>query len=264
MNQINIRRFPSLNYACNEAINTLCTNLSFSGEGNRKIMVTSSHASEGKSFISMNIMRSIAKLGKTVVLVDADLRRSAIAAKYGFQFQDSTKKQGLSHLLAGMAKEDQVIYKTDLPGAYVVPVGRKVIDSLSLLASSRFEHLLNRLAEEYDYVIVDAPPVGALIDAAEIAKSCDGVLVVVSYNDVRRQELINVKEQLEQTGCPVLGAVLNRVEFEGYMTRKYYYKSYYSDYYKKSDSGKRKKSGSKPVHENKGGKVKKESSEGKA
>ena len=72
MNNLTIGRFPPLSYACGEAVNTLCTNLSFSGENLRKIMITSCHAAEGKSFLAMNIMRTMAKCGKRVALVDAD------------------------------------------------------------------------------------------------------------------------------------------------------------------------------------------------
>ena len=79
-------------------------------------------------------------------------------------------------------------------------------------------------------MLVDAPPVGAVIDAAQIAKSCDGILVVVAYNEVRRQELIDAVRQLEQTGCPILGTVLNQVKFDSYMSKKYYYKSHYASY----------------------------------
>ena len=103
MNNLTIGRFPALSYAGSEAINTLCTNLSFSGENVRKIMLTSCHASEGKSFVSMNVMRTLAKLGRTVALVDADIRRSMINATFGLQFDPDSTKQGLSHLLAGMA-----------------------------------------------------------------------------------------------------------------------------------------------------------------
>ena len=79
-------------------------------------------------------------------------------------------------------------------------------------------------------MIVDARPVGLVIDAAQIAKNCDGSLIVVNYNSVRRQELIDVKEQLEQTGCPILGTVLNMVDYDNYLSKKYYYRSYYSAY----------------------------------
>ena len=227
MNALTIRHFPPLSYACSEAVNTLCTNLSFAGENVKKIMLTSCHASEGKTFLSMNIMRTMAKLGKTVVLVDADLRRSMIGSKYGVQFQQE-KPSGLAHYLAGMASENEIVYSTNIPGAYMIPVGREVSNTLQLLVSPRFDELLDSLAQRADYVIVDAPPLGAIIDAAEIAKSCDGTLIVVNYDGVRRQELVKVKEQLEQTGCPILGTVLNMVKFDNYLSKKYYYKSYYS------------------------------------
>ena len=230
MNNLTIGRFPALSYAGSEAINTLCTNLSFSGENVRKIMLTSCHASEGKSFVSMNVMRTLAKLGRTVALVDADIRRSMINATFGLQFDPESTKQGLSHLLAGMASEEDVIYRTNIAGAYMVPVGRELSNPLPLLNSPRFGWLLNRLSERVECVLVDAPPVGAVIDAAQIAKSCDGILVVVAYNEVRRQELIDAVRQLEQTGCPILGTVLNQVKFDSYMSKKYYYKSHYVNY----------------------------------
>ena len=230
MNSLRIGRFPRLGYAGTEAINTLCTNLTFSGENVRKIMITSSHASEGKSHLSMNIMRTLAKLGKSVVLVDADLRRSMIDSRFDFQYEDANYKPGLAHFLAGQVDENDALYQTNLTGAYMVPVGREVSNPLPLLNSNRFGQLLDDLAERADYVIVDAPPVGMVIDAAQIAKSCDGTLIVVSYNSVHRQELIDIKDQLEQTGCPILGAVLNMVEYDDYMSRKYYYKSSYSHY----------------------------------
>lgn len=78
MNQVELTRFPALDYACKEAMNTLCTNLTFVGGMRNRIMITSCNASEGKSFLSMNIMRTLAQLGHSVVLVDADLRRSQI------------------------------------------------------------------------------------------------------------------------------------------------------------------------------------------
>jgi len=242
MNTLTINRFPPLSYAGAEAVNMLCTNLSFSGENVKRVMLTSCHASEGKSYLSMNIMRTLAKLGRSVVLVDADLRRSMIVQKYGIQFENEDQTVGLSHLLAGMVDEASVIYETNIPGAYMVPVGRKVSNSLSLLNSQRFQMLLDDLAEQFDYVIVDAPPVGLVIDAAQIAKFCDGTVLVVGYNTVRRQELVDARDQIMQTGCPILGAVMNMTEYDSYLSKKYSYKSYYSHYgYYTSDTGERKK-----------------------
>ena len=230
MNHLSINKFLPLNYAGAEAVNMLCTNLSFSGENVKKIMLTSCHSSEGKSYLSMNIMRNMAKLGKGVVLVDADLRRSMIVQNYDIQFDAGKKAMGLSHYLAGMADEADVVYETNLPGAYIVPAGRNVTNSLPLLNSQRFQKLLDDLAASFDYVIIDAPPIGLLIDAAQIAKFCDGTVLVVEYNMVRRQELNDAKEQILQAGYPILGAVLNLTEYDSYISKKYSYKSYYSHY----------------------------------
>ena len=240
MNSLTISQFPALSYACDEAINALCTNLSFSGEGVRKILVTSCHAAEGKSFLTMNIMRTMAKFGKSVALVDTDLRRSVITMKYGVRYAEKKEHPGLAHFLAGMAKEDDVIYETNIPGAYMVPIGRAVNNPLPLLNSQRLGDLLDHLAANVDYVLVDAPPIGMVIDAAQVAKFCDGTLLVVTHNSVHRKELIGAKEQLEQTGCPILGTVLNMVEFDNYLSKKYYYRSHYYNYgygyYTHSDS----------------------------
>lgn len=230
MNKVSISNFPSMSFQVTEAVNTLCTNLTFSGENVKRIMITSCHASEGKSFLSMNLMRTMANFGRNVVLVDADLRRSRIRHQFGLQFRKDVKEHGLAHYLAGMNSEEDVIYQTNIPNAYFVPVGKDISNPLPLINSPRFKKLLVYLGDTLDYVFVDAPPVGTVIDAANIAKNCDGTLLVVNYNAIRRQELIEAKQQLEQTGCPILGTCLNMVRFDSYMSRKYYYKSYYSDY----------------------------------
>ena len=236
MNSVDISHFPPPSYACSEAINMLCTNLSFSGENVKRVMITSCHASEGKSYLSMNIMRTMAKLGRRVVMVDCDLRCSTIVQRYGLRFRNSGgEPPGLSHLLAGMADESEVLYDTDIPGAFLLPAGRTVSNSLPLLNSARFRTLMQNLGNRFDYVIVDAPPVGMVIDAAQIAKYCDGTLLVVGYNTVRRQEIIDVKAQIDQTGCPILGTVINMAEYDGFLSRRYGYRSYYTYYRKKSE-----------------------------
>lgn len=230
MKSLNITKFESLDYACNEAINTLCTNLSFAGSNVKKIMITSCQASEGKSFLTMNMMRTFAGLGKSVVFVSGDLRRSAVSEKYGIRMQEGSG-QGITHYLAGMCEMEDILYSTNIPGAYMVPVGHEVSNSLSLLSTPRLTKLLDQLATMCDIVLVDAPPVGLIIDAAEIAKSCDGTLLVASYNRVRRRELNEAKQQIELAGCMVLGVVLNNVTFDSYASKRYYNRSYYSNYY---------------------------------
>jgi capsular exopolysaccharide synthesis family protein len=216
-----ITRFEQLDYAGSEAINTLCTNLSFTGKDKKIIMVTSCRAAEGKSFLALNIMRTMSQLGKRVVLVDADLRRSVINIQFGIRLPYVAF--GLAHYLAGMCAQEDILYETDYPGAFFIPVGRTVTNSLALLNTPLLGRLLRQLAPNSDYVIVDSPPIGAIIDPAEIAKSCDGALIVVTYNQVSRRELAEARRQIEVSGCEVLGAVLNNVDPKALSGRKYYY-----------------------------------------
>lgn len=240
MKNITIHHFAPLSPSGQEAFNTLYTNISFYGDLARILMVTSSHANEGKTFISMNLLRTMAENGKRVVLVDADLRRSFIVSRYKLRCDQSGEPLGSVHHLAGMAGIEDVLYSTSIPNAYIVPIGREVSNPLPLLNSSRFGNLLSNLAQHFDYVIVDAPPIGVVIDAAEIAKSCTGALLAVAYNEVHRRELIEAKRQLEQTSCPILGTVLNGVELTNYASRRYY-KPYYTYYRKDTNSSEQKK-----------------------
>lgn len=230
MKSITITRFPMLSCSGQESFNTLYTNLSFYGDQAKKLMVTSSHAHEGKSFIAMNIMRTMAENGKRVVLVDADLRRSYIVSQYRLKCDQENALPGLAHLLAGMKPVADVLYRTNIENAYIIPIGHEVSNPLPLLNSGRFGELLDYLTQHFDYILVDAPPIGVVIDAAEIAKSCSGAVMAVAYNEVHRNELVEAKQRLEQTGCPILGSVLNGVEMNNYTNRKYYYKSYYKYY----------------------------------
>lgn len=246
MNYLEIGNFPPLEYASNEALNTLATNLFYCGTDVKTILLTSRYAVEGKSFIAMNLMRTLASLNKKVVLLDTDLRRSSIVGRFRLRF-GSTKPCGLAQYLAGMCSIDDIIYQTNITNAYLIPIGREVSSSLQLLSSDKMLSLMDQLATEYDVVLIDTPPAGVIVDALEIAKYCDGALIVVSYNRGKKQEIGDLKKSIERTGCKVLGAVLNNVDFDAYSNRKYYYKSeryssYYNDrYYARDNDADRKK-----------------------
>lgn len=226
MNELTIHNLPHLPYELNEAFNTLCTNLSFAGPDMKVVMITSYRAGEGKSYVAMNLLRSLAGLGKRVVLVDADLRRSTLKEDYGFSFHSPRESKGVTHFLAHLCTLEEAVYETNICGADIMPVTRTVKNSLSLLNTSNPAQLLRHLSGAYDLVLVDAPPVGVIIDAAEIAKHCDGTLFVVNHNRATRKELAECRDLIERTGCAVLGAVLNNVSFESHGTKRYQ-KSYY-------------------------------------
>lgn len=232
MNKMNITRFPTLDYACNEAMNTLCTNLFYCGDDIRSVLFTSRYEQEGKSSITINVMRTLASFGKRVVLVDADLRCSTLARRYRFSYE-KRDAMGLAQYLAGMCPLEDVVYQTNLPNAYILPAGREVLSSLQLLASPRYGEMMRVLQEEFDVVLVDSPPAGVIVDAVEIAKYCDGAIIVVAYNTGRKQDVAEVASSIAKTGCQVLGAVMNGVEMGSFRNRKYYYRyGRYSSYYR--------------------------------
>lgn len=226
-----IRGFSELDYTANEAMNTLATNISYCGEDIKVIEFTSRYQHEGKSFVVMNLMRTFASFGKTVVMVDADLRRSNIISKYRVSFSEP-KPAGLAQYLAGINSISDVIYETNIPGAYMVPVGRLVSNSLQLLKSERLKRLIDALAESADIVLIDTPPAGLIVDAVEIAKHCDGAIIVVDYEEGHKREIADVSNSLTRAGCDVLGAVINAVDMNSYSNKKYYYSGkYYRKYY---------------------------------
>ena len=244
MNYLDITRFPTLDYACTEAMNTLCTNLSYCGADIHTILFTSRYEHEGKSSIAMNVMRTLASYGKKAVLVDADLRCSTLARRYCFEFA-RFETNGLAQYLAGMCKLESVVYETNFKGIYVLPAGREVLNSMQLLSSPLFGEMIDELKQNFDVILVDTPPAGVIVDAMEIAKYCDGAVLVVEYNKGRSTEIGDVAANIEKTGCPVLGAVMNGVNLKSFRNRNYYYRSkrylnYYHSYSKsiaKSDKG---------------------------
>lgn len=239
MNTVKITRFPELDYISAEGFNTLVTNLSYCGDDIRTIMVTSRYAGEGKSYVTMNLMRTFAGMGKRVVLIDTDLRASGIQANYRLRYE-SEHSYGLAEYLAGHCGIDQAMYQTTVPNAWLIPAGHRAPNPLQLLDTAKMEELMDWLATEFDVVLVDTPPVGILVDAVALAKFCDGALLVVGYRQGRRREIGTAVESIRQTGCRMLGSVLNEVKFNSMSNRFYYYNSrrydgYYSKYYRRGE-----------------------------
>ncbi|MBQ8555921.1 MAG: CpsD/CapB family tyrosine-protein kinase [Clostridia bacterium] len=228
MRQAIIHEKLTLDYAGEEALNSICTNLMFAGRDVKKVVFTSNLQSEGKSWMTMHVMANMAHRGRRVVLIDADMRRSFIMQRYKIEVDGEVL--GLAHYLTGQCDLDSAIYETNLNGACIIPAGRDVSNPVSLIDSPYFSAMLDELAMHFDMVIVDAPPIGMVIDAAEIASSCDGTVIVTEYNKTRLREVAECKRQMEQSGTPVLGCIINKVAFDTISAKKYYNKSYYSHY----------------------------------
>ena len=191
-----------------EAYKSLRTNLFFCGRDKKVIAVTSCTSSEGKSTVSLNLAMSLAEANKKVILIDADLRNSVMLGKIRF----SEEKHGLAHFLSGLASYEQVICTTDQENLHMILAGRFPPNPAELLSDNLFKGMIDRLRQDYDYIIIDTSPVGCVIDAAIIAESCDGLILVVEANAISYRFAQRVKEQLEKTACPILGVILNKVD----------------------------------------------------
>ena len=210
----------NLAFRTREAYKTLRSNIEFSGRDVRIIAVTSCTPNEGKSEISFELARSFAQNNRQVLLIDADLRLSIMNAHYDIQL--SGPGNGLAHLLSGQCEPEDAIYETNLPNLYFLPIGRDVSNPLSLIATPDFDQLIKSAGEAFDYVFLDTPPIGLVIDSAEMARSCDGSVLVLEYNKTHRRAMAEAKKQLERTGTPILGCVLNKVTMDRLSTKKYY------------------------------------------
>ena len=215
-------------YRLTEGLNQLKTNLAFCGKDIKVITITSSVPNEGKSSVAFDLSKTMAEGGKKILMVDADLRKSVLAAKYHIQGID----KGLSHYLTGQAEIEDIIYETETEGFYLSVAGPLSPDPTSLLDSDQFQKFIDKVREDYDYVIIDAPPLGVVIDAVIIGKYCDGAVLVIEQGVIKRKVVQDVIKQLKRGEVRILGAVLNKVDERigayGAYDYKYSY-SYYGD-----------------------------------
>lgn len=205
-------------YSSEEAYKTLRTNLQFCGRDKKVIAFTSCTPNEGKSNVTLNLAVSLAEAGNRVLLIDADLRKSVLLARV----RVAGKVTGLSHLLSGQSSLTETISNTDVSGLQILFAGPVPPNPSELLGGKMFEELIRSARQVYDYVLIDTPPLGRVIDCAVITRTCDGVVLVIEAEAISYRYEQEVKEQLEKTGCPILGAVLNKVKF----TRQRYYGKY--------------------------------------
>ena len=218
MPKATIGRLDKLDYRANEALKRLRTNLQFCGDGTKVIAVTSCVPNDGKSTVSFNLAASFAEMGKKVLYIDADLRKSVFAAKHKVDKADC----GLTHYLSGMKNIVDVVYSTNIENLYMIFAGPVPPDPAELLAGDKFTELISALRSVYDYIIIDTPPVGSVIDAAIIAGKCDGIALVVPVNEVSYRFAQDIVEPLKQSGTKFLGVILNKVNMSGKSKDKYY------------------------------------------
>lgn len=222
--KLTFEKLKKLDFVSNEAYKTLRTNITFCGEDVRVIAVTSSTPNEGKTNVTFNLARAFAEDNKRILFIDADIRKSVLEARLGAD----QEVKGLSHYLTGKAELKDIVYGTNVDHLDFIGTGPVAPNPSELLGNQKFQRLLEWARSEYQYVMIDCPPIGSVIDAAVVARQCDGAVYVIESEATSWRLAQRGKEQLEKTGCKILGAVLNKVEMSG---KRYGYGKYYGKYY---------------------------------
>lgn len=212
------------------AVKTLATNIRFASVDNpaHSIVVTSSIPNEGKSTIAVALSEALASGGKSVLLVECDMRRRSIAGMLGLHAQN-----GLYAVLSAQVELEDVVVRTSMRGVSFLDAEPHIPNPVDILGSRRFHSFVESLKSSYDYVVFDTPPLSAFVDAAVIGSVVDGALLVVRRNFVKREAVVSSLEQLKKAGANVLGTVLNYCENE----RSDYYYEYYNKSGSKRDQG---------------------------
>ena len=175
MQKINLVIPDNMDYRTSEAYRTLRTNVLFCGEEINAIAVTSCTPGEGKSEVSFRLAESLAETDRKILYIDADLRRSVFSKRY----QVTQEVKGLSHYLSGQEELGAVVCATNISNLHVILPGPVPPNPSELLGNEHFRQLMEKTHALYDYIIIDTPPLGSVIDAAVIAKECDGAMLVI-------------------------------------------------------------------------------------
>lgn len=195
-----------------ESFRSILTSILFSGgegEAPRVIVVTSALPSEGKTTVVSNMAAALARIGRRVLVIDADLRRPRL-----HQVFDVSQDYGLFDLLTSGARDfhdllPYVVRETFIPGAFLLVGGPHAPNTTDLLYSSTMADLLRQARQSFDMVVIDTPPMLDLPDARALGRMSDGVVLVVRAGATTRDVALSVKQRLQEDGIPLLGTVLN-------------------------------------------------------
>ncbi len=205
-----------------ESYKALRTNLLFSLPKKeeiraRKILLTSAGPGEGKTTTTVNLAITISEINTKVLLVDADMRKPTVHKYFGLN-----NRAGLSNALSGMNPIEECIQKVDnLPNLSVITSGILPPNPSELLSSPVMKKLLCDLEEDYDYIIIDTPPVNIVSDALAIVNEVDGVALVVSQSKSTYPEITRAVDTLKFAKANIIGVVLNRITNENRKKKSY-------------------------------------------
>lgn len=215
-------------FSLTEAYRNIMTNISFaipkkkSAKG-KIVCITSSVSDEGKTTIASNLAMTFASAGKRVLLLDCDLRKHNVSRVFRLKAE-----YGLADYLSGQAELEQVIFHNYVENLDIICSSKSAPNPVILFNSPSFDQLLETLTQNYDYIIMDTPPLGVVSDSMTLSAKSDGVVIVVKHllsHKILQETIAN----LEFAGSTILGIVLK--DFLLTKHSGYYYKYYYNNYY---------------------------------
>jgi capsular exopolysaccharide synthesis family protein len=178
-------------------------------EKGKVILVTSSTAGEGKSFVTVNIAASLGLLDKKIIILELDLRKPNIK-----EYLNVPNKTGITNYLIGKADEKDIIHKTDIRNVFLSPSGPIPPNPSELIANGRLEGLLEALKHNFDYIFIDTPPVNLVTDAVLMAGMVDSCFYLIRHEKTPKQFLSNIKELKDKKVFPSINLIFNAVNYK--------------------------------------------------
>jgi capsular exopolysaccharide synthesis family protein len=188
-------------------------------EGARSVVITSTGPGEGKTVVASNLAVSLAQAGQRTLLLDADMRRPRVHEVFS-----SRRIPGLSNVIVGNAELRDVLGETSVRNLLLLPAGHVPPNPAELLGSLRFRELLAELRVQFDWIVIDVPPVLAVTDAAVVANEVTGVVFVVGADMTARRNALAAVQRLTSARAHFLGGVLNKANVHRH---SYYYSTHY-------------------------------------
>ncbi len=226
------------NPAVRDAFSMLSGNIYMESEHRsiRSIVITSSEPETGKTSIAVSLAATMANWGKKTILIDADMRK-----RTEMQIPKWGSNQGLSQYLNETAEYEEVLCYTNIDGLMYIPNGSFMPNPMGLICSPRFRQLMERLKEEFEYIIIDSPALDTVSDAVIMSSRADGALLVARMGKSRLEDLNRSKERLEAGEAVLLGVVINKVNKSNYKKYLKAYKYFYTSKREKQKSPKQSK-----------------------
>lgn len=216
-----------------EAYRVIRTGIQFAQAGKelQTIALTSCTPNEGKSTTIANLAVVLTQAGKSVLLIDCDMRNPTVHKNFNL-----SNKVGLSSCISMGTALSDAVQKTSIEGLYALTGGVIPPNPSELLGSEQMKNVLQRAKEQYDYVLIDTPPVMPVTDALIVSRFVDGMILVIASAEIKVEMARDVKNQLVNAGANILGVVLNKVrsEHHGYGYGYYYYYGNDGEKHKKS------------------------------